>query len=90
MRSLADVAKESEEDSDEDEGNEYYAGGEKRSVAANQTHAQSPVPAQSDMFLLHDCSGQVVKGAPKNKVGGFAEGTFGRALLQYICDTACS
>lgn len=34
MRSLADVAKESEEDSDEDEGNEYYAGGEKRSVAA--------------------------------------------------------
>ena len=42
MRSLADVAKESEEDSDEDEGNEYYAGGQKRSVSAEQVHAQSP------------------------------------------------
>ncbi|KAL3141421.1 hypothetical protein ABBQ32_004990 [Trebouxia sp. C0010 RCD-2024] len=44
VRSLADVAKDSEEDSDVDEGNEYYAGGQK--------------------------SGQVVKGAPKNKDSG--------------------
>ena len=36
MRSLADVAKDSGEDSDEDEGNEYYAGGQKRSAAVNR------------------------------------------------------
>ncbi|KAL0025359.1 hypothetical protein WJX79_011059 [Trebouxia sp. C0005] len=45
VRSLADVARDTEEsDDDDDEGNEYYAGGQK--------------------------SGQVVKGAPKNKDGG--------------------
>lgn len=31
------------------------------------------------------CSGQVVKGAPKNKVCGLAEGTCWTAFLQDIC-----
>ena len=32
VRSLADVAKDTDEDTEDDEGNEYYAGGEKRYV----------------------------------------------------------
>ena len=51
------------------------------------------MPSQSPVLCLHTltcvcciiCSGQVVKGAPKNKVCGLAEGTCWTAFLQDIC-----
>ena len=64
------MAKDSEEESSEDEGNEYYTGGHKRyalsclCITVCKSRKQQP-----DITVC--CSGQVVKGAPKNKVHSY-------------------
>lgn len=90
VRSLADVAKDSEEDSDDDEGNEYYAGGEKRSAVARPT----PVHAQSPVLYLHSltpllCGLQRAGGQRRSQEQGAWLRAFVEQQLSYIVFVYC-
>lgn len=94
VRSLADVAKDSEEDSDEDEGNEYYAGGEKRSAAAtkpNPGRFACALSAHSDLFLLHDLQWAGCERRPQEQgVLSCSGNLLHSSVTVYLLHKACS
>ena len=67
IRGLADLHTDEEDDEDSDEGNEYYAGGEKSGQVCKwrQCSCSQPNVPYADNL----CLGQVVKGAPKGPPG---------------------